>query len=38
MGLAAVGNHKLALGLTAGDIYWASNSIGKILPRNKRAA
>ena len=38
MGLAAVGNHKLALGLTAGDIYWASNSISKILPRNKRAA
>jgi MoaA/NifB/PqqE/SkfB family radical SAM enzyme len=38
MGLAAVGNHKLALGFTAGDIYWASNSIGKILPRNKRAA
>jgi organic radical activating enzyme len=38
MGLAAVGNHKLALGLTAGDIYWASNSISRILPRNKRAA
>jgi len=38
MGLAAVGNHKLALGLTAGDIYWASNSFSKALPRKKRAA
>lgn len=38
MGLAAVGNHKLALGVTAGDIYWASNSISRALPRKKRAA
>jgi organic radical activating enzyme len=38
MGLAAVGNHQLALGVTAGDIYWASNSISRLLPRNKRAA
>jgi organic radical activating enzyme len=38
MGLAAVGNHKIGFGLTAGDIYWASNSISRILPRNKRAA
>lgn len=38
MGLAAVGNHEIGFGLTAGDIYWASNSISRILPRNKRAA
>jgi sulfatase maturation enzyme AslB (radical SAM superfamily) len=38
MGLAAVGNHKLGLGVTAGDIYWASNSISRALPRKKRAA
>ena len=38
MGLAAVGNHKLALGVTAGDIYWASNSFSKALARKKRAA
>jgi sulfatase maturation enzyme AslB (radical SAM superfamily) len=38
MGLAAVGDYELALGVTAGDIYWASNSISKTLPRKKRAA
>jgi MoaA/NifB/PqqE/SkfB family radical SAM enzyme len=38
MGLAAVGNHKLALGLTAGNIYWASHSLSKKLKRKKRAA
>lgn len=38
MGLAAVGNHKLALGVTAGDIYWASSAISRNLPRKKRAA
>ncbi len=38
MGLAAVGKYKLALGVTAGDIYWASNSFSKALPRKKRAA
>jgi hypothetical protein len=38
MGLAAVGNYKLALGVTAGDIYWASSSISRALPRTKRAA
>lgn len=38
MGLAAVGNYKLALGVTAGDIYWASNSISRNLQRKKRAA
>lgn len=37
MGLAAVGNHKVGLGVTAGDIYWASTSIGKALLK-KRAA
>lgn len=38
MGLAAVGNYKLAPGVTAGRIYWASNAISKTLPRKKRAA
>ena len=38
MGLAAVGNYKVALGVTAGDIYWASTSLGKALQRKKRAA
>lgn len=38
MGLAAVGNYKLGLGVTAGDIYWVSNSISRALPRKKRAA
>jgi MoaA/NifB/PqqE/SkfB family radical SAM enzyme len=38
MALAAVGNHKVALGVTAGDIYWASSSLGRVLQRRKRAA
>jgi MoaA/NifB/PqqE/SkfB family radical SAM enzyme len=38
MGLAAVGNYKLAPGVTAGRIYWASNSISKTLSQKKRAA
>jgi len=38
MGLAAVGNYKVAMGVTAGDIYWASTSLGKALQRKKRAA
>jgi MoaA/NifB/PqqE/SkfB family radical SAM enzyme len=38
MGLAAVGNYKLGLGVKAGDIYWVSNSISRALPRKKRAA
>jgi MoaA/NifB/PqqE/SkfB family radical SAM enzyme len=38
MALAAVGNHKLALGVTAGDIYRASTSLGKVWQRKKRAA
>lgn len=38
MGLAAVGNYKVALGVTAGDIYWASTSLGRALQRKKRAA
>jgi MoaA/NifB/PqqE/SkfB family radical SAM enzyme len=37
MALAAVGNYKLAPGVTAGDIYRASTSIGKVI-RKKRAA
>jgi hypothetical protein len=43
MALAAVGNFKLALGVTAGDIYRASTSISKALqskalPAKTRAA
>lgn len=38
MGLAAVGNYKLAMGVTAGDVYWASHSISRNLQRKKRAA
>jgi len=38
MGLAAVGNHKILPGVTAGRIYWASKSISKTLARKKRAA
>jgi sulfatase maturation enzyme AslB (radical SAM superfamily) len=38
MGLAAVGNYKLGLGVTAGDVYWASNSLSKALQRKKSAA
>jgi MoaA/NifB/PqqE/SkfB family radical SAM enzyme len=38
MGLAAVGDYKLGLGVTAGDIYWASNSVSRNLPRKKHAA
>lgn len=38
MGLAAVGNYKLGLGVKAGDIYWVSNLISRALPRKKRAA
>jgi hypothetical protein len=38
MGLAAVGKYKLGMGVTAGDIYWACNSISRALPRKKRAA
>lgn len=38
MALAAVGNHKVALGLTAGQIYRVSTSLGKVLQRKKRAA
>jgi organic radical activating enzyme len=37
MALAAVGNFKLVPGVTAGDIYRASTSIGKVI-RKKRAA
>ena len=38
MGLAAVGNYKLALGLTAGNIYWASHSLSKALQRKRNVA
>jgi MoaA/NifB/PqqE/SkfB family radical SAM enzyme len=38
MGLAAIGNHKLALGITAGDVYRASSSLSKAVRKIKRAA
>jgi len=38
MGLAAVGNYKLALGVTAGDVYRASTSLSKAVRKLKRAA
>ena len=38
MGLAAVGNYKLGLGVTAGDVYWASSSLSKAIRKKKRAA
>jgi MoaA/NifB/PqqE/SkfB family radical SAM enzyme len=38
MGLAAVGNYKLALGITAGDVYRASTSLSKAIRKKKRAA
>jgi MoaA/NifB/PqqE/SkfB family radical SAM enzyme len=38
VGLAAVGNYKLALGVTAGDVYRASASLGKAVRKLKRAA
>jgi len=38
MGLAAVGNYKLALGVTDGDVYRASTSFSKAVRKLKRAA
>jgi len=38
MGLAAVGNYKLAVGVTAGDVYRASTSLSKAVRKLKRAA
>ena len=38
MGLAAVGNHKIGLGLTAGQVYWASRSLTTAAKKLKRAA
>jgi MoaA/NifB/PqqE/SkfB family radical SAM enzyme len=38
MGLAAIGNHKIAGSLTAGDIFWASASLGDAMQRMKKAA
>ena len=38
MGLAAVGNYKLALGITAGDVYWASWSLSKAVRKKLRRA
>ncbi|HET9282475.1 MAG TPA: radical SAM protein [Candidatus Angelobacter sp.] len=38
MGLAAVGNHKVGLGVTAGQIYRASTSMSKAVRRLKRTA
>jgi MoaA/NifB/PqqE/SkfB family radical SAM enzyme len=38
MGLAAVGDHKVGLGVTAGDIFWASNSLSRAWQRKKHIA
>jgi MoaA/NifB/PqqE/SkfB family radical SAM enzyme len=38
MGLAAVGNHKIGLGVTAGQVYRASRSLTAAVKRLKRAA
>jgi MoaA/NifB/PqqE/SkfB family radical SAM enzyme len=38
MGLAAVGNYKLGLGITAGQVYRASTSLSKVVKKLKRAA
>ncbi len=38
MGLAAVGNYKLGLGVTAGQIYRASRSLTTMVKKLKRAA
>ena len=38
MGLAAVGNYKLPLGVTAGQVYRASTSVSKTISKWKRAA
>jgi sulfatase maturation enzyme AslB (radical SAM superfamily) len=38
MGLAAVGNYKLGLGVTAGQVYRASTSMSKAVRKWKRAA
>lgn len=38
MGLAAVGNYKVGLGVTAGQIYRASTSVSKAVKKLKRAA
>jgi hypothetical protein len=38
MGLAALGNHKVGLGVTAGHLYRASASLSKAVRKKKRAA
>jgi hypothetical protein len=38
MGLAAVGNYKLGLGVTAGQVYRASARLSKAVSKWKRAA
>src|SRR5579859_145315 len=38
MGLAAVGNYKIGLGVTAGHLYRASTSLSKAVRKRKRAA
>ncbi|HZD94294.1 MAG TPA: radical SAM protein [Candidatus Sulfotelmatobacter sp.] len=38
MGLAAVGNYKLGLGVTAGQVFRASASLSKAIKKLKRAA
>jgi MoaA/NifB/PqqE/SkfB family radical SAM enzyme len=38
MGLAAVGNYKIGLGVTAGHLYRASTTLSKVVSKRKRAA
>ena len=37
MGLAAIGHHKVAGSLTAGDIFWASTALGDYIQRGQAA-
>jgi hypothetical protein len=37
MGLAAIGHHKLAGSVTAGDVFWKSAAIGRRVKRFENA-
>lgn len=38
MGLAAVGHHRVGLGITAGKLFWISNSVGRKIRQMKGTA
>ena len=38
MGLAAVGHHRVGLGVTAGKLFWISNSVGRKIRQMKGTA